>query len=109
MKSNSDFEGFVSGTASVYQEFWAARVTEWLSFTDLERDAITDYLADQIFGIRDADEDDDYEMQQAFNEQKQQEISARQVSDGEKLEGHETDGEGHEDEEGDDRGNNVNE
>lgn len=100
MKPNSSFEGFASGTASIFQEFWTARATEWASYSESERNTISNYLFGQIFGAHITDEDEEYEMQRAFNEQKQQEISARasrmegnqkgQVSDGEKSEGHET-------------------
>lgn len=99
MKSHSTIEGFVSGSASVYQSFWTARAEEWASYSDLQHEEIGDYLSGQVFGPESADEDEeDSEMEREFNRKKLEEISAgasREEGDREKS------GVGHEDGDGD--------
>ena len=78
VKINTSFEGFVSGSASAYRAFWTARGEDWDTYPLKIRGEKYHYLAEKVFGSCGTDEDDeDYEMQRAFNEEKRQEIAAR--------------------------------
>jgi len=77
VKVNSTFEGFVSGSVSAYRTFFFSRAQEWQSYSPKIKKDKYRYLGQQIFGQLGTDEDEeDYEMQRAFNEEKRQEIAA---------------------------------
>lgn len=69
-----------------------------MTYSDQQREKMSEYLTGQVFGADNMGEDEeDYEMQMAFNEEKLKEISAgvsREEGDGERSEGPEGGGEG---------------
>lgn len=85
MKSDSTVSGFVSGTGSVYQEFWHDRFRDLEILPDEEQDEIANYLTQQVFGESAAggDSHEDHDMQMAFNQKIRQQLSERAAKKGE--------------------------
>ena len=77
MKCGSTISGFVSGSASAYDNFWEAWARDLITYSPSECEEITNYLTQQVFGTDlTGDEDfEDSEMQAAFNMAMQQKIS----------------------------------
>lgn len=105
MKSDSTVSGFVSGTGSVYQDFWSDRFQDLEILPNEEQGEITNYLTQQVFGASAAGGDsyEDHDMQMAFNQKIRQQLSERAAKKGEGGKGK---NEGEEDEEDDHGGDN---
>ena len=106
MKSDSTVSGFVSGTGSVYQEFWEDRSRDLMMLPKEEQDEITDYLTQQVFGASVAgggDSYEDHDMQMAFNQKIRQQLSERAAKKGQGEKGKRSQ-EGDEEEEQDGQG-----
>ena len=94
MKPDSTVNGFVSGTGSVYREFWDTRFGDLRILPKEEQDEITDYLNQQVFGasVAGGDSYEDHDMQMAFNQKIRQQLSERATKKGQGEKGNRSQG-----------------
>lgn len=75
----------MSGTGSVYQDFWSDRYQDIEILPKKEQDEIDDYLTQQVFGasVAGGDSYEDHDMQMDFNQRIRQQLSERAAKKGE--------------------------
>lgn len=79
---HSTFDSFIRGRGANFSDFWDCRQQDLLRFSHSRREALVNYLDEQVFGVEADDDAEEYERQKAFSEAKWQELEASEESDG---------------------------